>query len=652
MSLHAIPATTLKRSLAILGATVLAAGLTTMTGYTASASEVGSDRTPISGSSPAWTASAQAVGSPASDQSISFEVVLQLRDAVGAEKLAGSVSDPNGANYAKYLSPAQFNARFAPTAAQVAKVQSFLTSQGLSVSGVASGNRWIDASGTVAQIQKAFTATVKTYNYKGRRLRGTPSALTVPSGVAGLIAGVLGVSQSASVAQPNHVIAQAGASTANESTGEAASPNDAPSGAACSAFWDEHEQVGPLAYGKTSFPTTNCGYTAAQLRTAYGIPSTVAHHQDGKGVTVAIIDAYASPTIVSDTNQLAALNSEPQLAAGQYSETDLGPFDLQDECGPAVWNEEETLDVAAVHSMAPGANIHYVGAQDCDTGIDAAINNVLQHHSADIVSNSYGDTGEDGLGDEVALEHSLFLQAALEGIGFYFSSGDDGDDVIDGLPHPEPDYPSSDPLVTSVGGTDLAVNSANGYLFETSWGDDSDSVDFSTSPSSYTEALPGDFIFGGGGGVSALFTEPLYQRLAVPRSLATLNGATPMRVVPDVAAVADPETGFGIVFQGAFEVFGGTSLAAPVFAGFQAVASQHRRSAIGFANPLLYLLGLGRNVFHDVTAPATPAAMMTRTGQHLLTMGQDSSLTATRGYDDTTGLGTPTAALLLGEGLL
>ena len=256
---------------------------------------------------------------------------------------------------------------------------------------------------------------------------------------------------------------------------------------------------------------------------------------------------------MSDTNQLAALNSEPQLAAGQYSETDLGPFDLQDECGPAVWNEEETLDVAAVHSMAPGANIHYVGAQDCDTGIDAAINNVLQHHSADIVSNSYGDTGEDGLGDEVALEHSLFLQAALEGIGFYFSSGDDGDDVIDGLPHPEPDYPSSDPLVTSVGGTDLAVNSANGYLFETSWGDDSDSVDFSTSPSSYAgRPLPGDFL-GGGGGVSALFTEPLYQRLAVPRLLAaSLNGATPRcEWSLDVAAVADPETGFEIVFQGA-----------------------------------------------------------------------------------------------------
>ena len=168
MSLHAIRSTPVRRSLAILGAAILAAGLSTMNGYTANASGVTPDRTPIPGSSPAWTASAQAVGSPASDQSITFRVVLRLRDAAGAEKLAGAVSDPNGADYGKYLSPAQFNARFAPTAAQVAKVQSFLTGQGLSVSGVAAGNRWIDASGTVAQIQKAFTATVKTYNYKGR----------------------------------------------------------------------------------------------------------------------------------------------------------------------------------------------------------------------------------------------------------------------------------------------------------------------------------------------------------------------------------------------------------------------------------------------------------------------------------------------------
>jgi subtilase family serine protease len=165
--------------------------------------------------------------------------------------------------------------------------------------------------------------------------------------------------------------------------------------------------------------------------------------------------------------------------------------------------------------------------------------------------------------------------------------------------------------------------------------------------------LPGSFIFGGGGGVSALFSEPLYQKLAVPNSLATLNGATAMRVVPDIAAVGDPETGLAIVFRGTPVTIGGTSLACPVIAGIQALASQNRRFPIGFANPLLYVLHLASQTFHDVKAPASPTAMMTQSGRSLLTLGTDTSLTSTKGYDDTTGLGTPNgSAFLLGEALL
>ena len=116
------------------------------------------------------------------------------------------------------------------------------------------------------------------------------------------------------------------------------------------------------------------------------------------------------------------MNGEPQFAAGQLTQTTFTPFNLQTECGgEGGWNEEETLDVQAVHGMAPGANIHYIGAMNCDTGIDDAVNFVIQNHVASIVSNSYGFIGEDGLGDEVATEHSLFTQAAIQGIGFYFS---------------------------------------------------------------------------------------------------------------------------------------------------------------------------------------------------------------------------------------
>jgi subtilase family serine protease len=584
----------------------------------------------VPGSGATWTARASVVGVPAARSRVSFHVALPLRHAAAAAAVAAAVSNPKSPSYGKYLTAAKFNARYAPTGAEVATVRSYLSSRGFAIAGVAQGNRWISASGTVRQIERSFGTTLRNYRLHGQIVRASTGALSVPASLATLISGITGVSQS--LVRPSDAV---------------------PPRAACSAYWDQNEQVAPLAYGATSFPTNNCGYTAAQVRTAYGIQSAVSHGDTGTGVTVAIIDAYASPTMLADANALSAAQGEPQFAAGQYTETVLGPQDLQDQCGPIGWNEEESLDVEAVHGLAPGAAVHYVGAPDCDTGIDTAINYVIQNHVANIVSNSYGFLGEDGLGDEVATEDSLFVQAAAEGIGFYYSSGDEGDNVAVGTPHPEPDFPASDPHVTAVGGTDLAVTSTNGYRFETSWGDDLSSVNFATSPSSYVTPPPGSFIFGGGGGVSALFTEPAYQKLDVPNSLAKLNGPTAMRVVPDIAADGDPETGFQIDFEGSIGTIGGTSLSCPLIAGIQAVASQGRRIPIGFANPLLYLLGLTGLTFHDVTAPASPTAMITQSGRSLLTLGQDSSLTSTKGYDDTTGLGTPNGpALLLAEKLL
>src|SRR5262249_9343119 len=191
------------------------------------------------------------------------------------------------------------------------------------------------------------------------------------------------------------------------------------------------------------------------------------------------------------------------------------------------------------------------------------------------------------------------------------SSGDQGDNTTIGAPHPEPDYPASDTLVTAVGGTSLAVTSGQGYLFETPWGNQLDPVNFATTPSSYTLPLPGQFLSGAGGGVSALFTEPVYQRGTVPNSLAKLNGKTAMRVVPDVGAVADPETGILMIFNGSPVQIGGTSLACPVFAGVQALASQGRRFSIGFANPLLYTVGHIPSTFNDVKSPSSTLALMT-----------------------------------------
>jgi subtilase family serine protease len=618
----------------------------------------------VPGSAPAWARSAHPVGAPALSQRISFQVALQLRDAAGAAQLAQAVSTPSSSQYGKYLTPAQFNARFAPTAAQTAKIESYLKSQHITITGAARGNRWVTASATVGQIQQAFRTRIKLYSHQGHKVRAASGDLSVPRSLKPLIAGFAGISQV--IARPtlaHPVTSKPGGRQWNTRTAPDAGRDSTPPPAAqCSVYWNEFQQTAPLAYGRTSFPTPNCGYSPRQLRTAYGVQALNSAGLTGRGVTVAIVDAYDSPTILADANAYSVLQNEPQFGPGQFTDNsvDPGTFNDQGECdGEAGWNEEQTLDVEAVHGVAPGASVEYYGAQNCADGIDTALNQVVQDDTAQIVSNSYGDEGEGGLGNEVAIEHSIFLQGAAEGIGFYFSTGDDGDNTPIGDPIEEADYPATDTLVTAVGGTSLGINSNNSYKFETSWGNDIDPVNFTPTPAVYSLPLPGEFGGGGGGGASRLFAQPAYQRGTVPKALSEMHGGTPMRVVPDVADVGDPETGYLICIDAAstggtcqgdsLVQIGGTSLACPVFAAIQSVASQGRRFPIGFANPSLYLLP--RTAFHDVqsaNAPNHPLAMMTDSGHTLITMDHDTSLTDTPGFDDTTGLGTPNGVIYVG----
>jgi subtilase family serine protease len=217
---------------------------------------------------------------------------------------------------------------------------------------------------------------------------------------------------------------------------------------------------------------------------------------------------------------------------------------------------------------------------------------------------------------------------------------------------PQPDYPASDANVTAVGGTSLAITKTNTYQFETGWGTYEDDVDYSGTKAAYFDSLPGFFWAGAGGGTSTLTPQPDYQKHVVPSSLSKSGGGAAMRVVPDVAATADPYTGFAIgvtdqdagnVYQ--IEVWGGTSLACPLFAGMQALVSQNRKVDIGFANPLIYQAPA--LTFNDVRPPTSPVAVADTGGNYLITFDNDSSLKTAAGYDDVTGRGSPIAPLLV-----
>ncbi|MDQ2955496.1 MAG: S53 family peptidase [Actinomycetota bacterium] len=634
-----MPGTTYKRGLA-----VLAAGALTIPLFTGVA-EAAPARHTVASAKPDWTATSAVTGTPSSSERISIRVGLQLRGGGAAQSAADQVSNPASSSYGKYLSSAQFQASFAPSAASVNRVKNFLASSGIKVTSVAAGNLWVNASGTASQLDKAFGTTLRTYSVSGQQLRGPAGTVSIPSSIAADVTTVSGLADHATVHAPQ--TRRVPASYGPRATAAAPTATRPPA-SQCSDYWGEYTQTVPKAYGKTKFNTYICGYSPSTLRTAYGTKSLVKNGTDGQGVNVAIIDAYASPTMLADANDYAGTFGEPRFTSGQYTETVFTPFNKQDVCaGEAGWNSEETLDVEALHGMAPGANIHYIGAQNCDDGIDAALNYVVQNHTADIVSNSYGNTGEQVPADEVALEHAIFVQAAAEGIGMYFSSGDSGDEVINGLT-PQPDYSASDPNVTAVGGTSLLLDKHNNRVAETGWETALDTIDYSGTKAVYSDALPGDFVFGAGGGTSTLFSQPYYQKGTVPAGLASPSGGQPMRVVPDIAADADPYTGFyiGETVDGAFGIseIGGTSLACPLIAGIQAVASQDRRFPIGFANPLLY--SMGKSAFGDVV-PRTPLHFASVGGSYLGTFEAGDTQYSRYGYDNITGRGTPNGATFI-----
>jgi subtilase family serine protease len=313
-----------------------------------------------------------------------------------------------------------------------------------------------------------------------------------------------------------------------------------------------------------------------------------------------------------------------------------------------------------VHSMAPGANVVYVGAADCDAALYEAWATTIDNHVADIVTNSWG-TGTDSatdLGtDLIDFTNQFALEAALTGITVDFSSGDDGDQT-QGDTHPElktVDFPADVPYVTGVGGTSVGIDEHGNRVWEHGWQNAYSQL--SADGKSWGDPA---YSSGGGGGTSVLFPQPFYQRGVVPDSISKYFGSTRMRTVPDISMPGDPNTGFRV---GQTQVFpdgtyydeyriGGTSLSSPLLAGMQAVASQKAHHPVGFANPLYYREA-GTSAVRDIVAPTKPVLQVrvnlnngvdASDGKEYLLQTVDTQTTtihSTPGYDAETGVGSP-----------
>src|SRR5215469_77708 len=334
----------MRRLPAIAAVAILASGSAIATLGTAHAA---TGNAVLKGSIPAWANSKNLVGTADPGGDVGFRVYLGWSDDSAVAALASAVSDPSSPSYRKFLTPAQFRQQFAPSQAQAGAVQSWLKSQGFNVEYTPTNNHYVSAEGTVAQAAAAFGTTFGEYRVNGLTVRSPESDVTIPDSLSGVVSGVVGLDDSAQFVAPDHSI------------GDAPPPAAFVSAQPCSTYWGQDPATGfTNPYGTGTLPYAPCGYTPSQIKGAYGISG-----YDGSGQTVAIIDAYAAPTIAADVNQWSVNRGLPQMGGNQLTQVVAPGTYHHPESGkkqdPQGWYGEETLDVEAVHGMAPAANIVY-----------------------------------------------------------------------------------------------------------------------------------------------------------------------------------------------------------------------------------------------------------------------------------------------------
>jgi subtilase family serine protease len=390
-------------------------------------------------------------------------------------------------------------------------------------------------------------------------------------------------------------------------------------------------------------PTSQCRtqlgiacYSPLQYRVAYDLNSlydgsALGRSITGAGRTIVIVDSFGSPTIAND---LATFDAQWGLPAANLQVMKFGNVPAFDPTDSTMvgWAEETTLDVEYAHAIAPGAKIVLaetpVAEVEGTSGFPEMMNaekSLIDRGIGDVITQSFGATENTFPGFSSGNFSSLlnlryaFKDAQAHGVTVLASSGDDGatdaeSDASTLYPFRVNSWPSSDPLVTSVGGTQLNLDNNGSRL----------------SP----DVVWNDGHGAGGGGVSGIFSRPVYQA-GVGQEVGSKRGTPDISMSAAVNGAAWIYTSFGGVSVG-WHLVGGTSEASPIFSGIVALADQAAGHRLGLINPALYVMGTlsaagGSNGIVDVTS-----------GNN--SFGGVTGFPAKRGYDLASGWGTIDAA--------
>jgi subtilase family serine protease len=518
-------------------------------------------------------------------------IILTLRLSEGKkaelDRLLTQLHDPASPNFHHWLTPVEFGSRFGPSSEDIDAITGWLVSSGFVVDEVAKGRLWINFSGSVADVERAFHTQIHDYYVNGKLHHANDRDPSIPRGLSGLVAGVV------SLHDFRLKMMNTGA-----------------------------RQVQPdYTNGSTHY------LSPGDFAIIYDLNPLYSAEINGSGQKIAIVGRTHPSTAVSDwatfRSTMGLPANTPTIIVNGTDPGDLG-FDE---------DTEADLDVEWSGAVAKNASILFVtSASTASTdGVDLSAQYIVNNNLAPVMSTSFSECEADLGTSENNFYNSLWEQAALQGITPFVSSGDSGaadcyaasDSEAGGL---GVNGLASTPYNVAVGGTEFDEgsgnywNTANGsgdvsavsYIPEVAWNESGDEPG-------------GSDLWSTGGGASTKYKKPAWQAAT---GVPTGNH----RYVPDVALSAAAHDGYLTEIQGSLYTVSGTSASSPSFAGLMALVVQDTGKPQGNANSFLYQMGNtqygsgGSAVFHDITSGNNSVPGVT-------------GYSCTTGYDPVTGLG-------------
>jgi pseudomonalisin len=538
------------------------------------------------------------------DASLPMErMILTLRlNAVkqaDLDKFLAELHDPASPNFHHWISPEEFNKRFGPASEDIHSITDWLTSHGFTINEIAKSGAWVNFSGKVANVERAFHTRIHNYYVKGHMYHANAQDPSIPRGLSDLVAGIVSLHNF-----PRKMM--------NHSMSPATQAGIIPDYTSGSSHY----------------------LSPGDFATIYDINPLHSAGIDGSGQSIAIVGrTHPSSSDWTTFRSIMGLPANPpQVIVNGTDPGDLGGAE----------DNEANLDVEWSGAVATNATILFVtskstGATD---GVDLSAQYIVNNNLAPVMSTSFGACESDLGSAENTFYNNLWSQAATQGITSFVASGDAGaagcnaptdttgsNRAVNGL--------ASTPYNVAVGGTEFnegsgsywnTVNGGSGYtsaisyIPETAWNESGD-------------VTGGSDLWATGGGVSSLYAKPAWQKSpGVP--------ADGMRDVPDVSLSSAVHDAYLVETQGALYAIGGTSASSPSFAGLMALIVQNTGQRQGNANTRFYQLGNsqygagGVVVYHDITSGGNSVPGVT-------------GYPCTTGFDQATGLGSVDANSLV-----